>query len=65
MSLRELQVNTLQGSVFTLDVSGIETVQQLKWMLREHFLSDDPIDQKILKVYRSCATVAYYTMLRH
>ncbi len=50
MSLRELQVNTLQGSVFTLDVSGIETVQQLKLMLREHFGSDDPIDQKILKV---------------
>ena len=49
MSLRELQVNTLQGSVFTLDVGEIETVQQLKLMLLEKF-PGDPIDQKILKV---------------
>ncbi len=56
MSLRELQVNTLQGSVFTLDVSEIETVQQLRLILLEKF-PGDPIDQKILKVdvlHNSC-----------
>ena len=43
-------MNTLQGGVFTLDVTRIETVQQLKSMLREKFPIDDPIEQKILKV---------------
>ena len=50
MSLRELQVNTLQGDVFTLDVGRIGTVKELKWMLREHFRSDDPIDRQIVRV---------------
>ena len=50
MSLRELQVKTLQGRVFTLDVRRIKTVKQLKWRLREYFCSNDPIERKILKV---------------
>eukprot|EP00434_Breviolum_minutum_P002162 symbB.v1.2.001905.t3/scaffold102.1/size330044/2 len=45
----ELTVNILNGDAFTLDVTSIETVQQLKWMLCEKFC-DDPIEQKILKV---------------
>ena len=49
MSLCELQVKTLQGGVFTLDVREIETVQQLKRMLLEKF-PGNPVDQKILKV---------------
>ena len=43
-------MNTLQGEVFTVDVGGIETVQQLQAMLAEHFPGDDPIDKKILRV---------------
>ena len=45
----ELAVNLLNGDAFTLDVTSIDTVQQLKWMLCEKFC-DDPIEQKILKV---------------
>ena len=52
MSLCELQVKTLQGGVFTLDVREIETVQQLKRMLLEKF-PGNPVDQ------RSCTAVAY------
>ena len=37
MSLCELQVKTLQGGVFTLDVREIETVEQLKQMLLEKY----------------------------
>ena len=46
---RELAVNLLNGDAFTLDVTSIDTVQEVKWMLREKFC-DDPIEQKILKV---------------
>ena len=46
---QELTVNILNGDAFTLDVSSINTVEQLKWMLREK-ICDDPIEQKILKV---------------
>ena len=49
MSPCELQVKTLQGGVFTLDVKDIETVQQLKQMLLEKF-PGDPVEKKILKV---------------
>ena len=49
MSLCELQVKTLQGGVFTLDVRKIETVHQLKQMLLEKF-PGNPVELKILKV---------------
>ena len=45
----ELAVNLLNGDAFTLDVTSIETVQQLKRMLCEEFC-DDPIERKMLKV---------------
>ena len=45
----ELTVNILNGDAFTLDVTSIKTVQQLKCMLCEKFY-DDPIEQKILKI---------------
>ena len=45
----ELTVNILNGDAFILDVTSIDTVQELKWMLRKKFC-DDPIEQKILKV---------------
>ena len=45
----ELRVNLLNGDAFILDMTSIETVEQLKWILREKFC-DDPIEQKILKV---------------
>ena len=45
----KLRVHLLNGDVFILDMTSIETVQQLKWMLCEKFC-DDPIEQKILKV---------------
>ena len=45
----ELTVNILNGDAFTLDVASIDTVQELKWILRQKFC-DDPIEQKILKV---------------
>ena len=44
-----LQVKTLQGGVFKLDVRAIETVQQLKKMLLEKFPGGS-VDQKILTV---------------
>ena len=45
----ELTMNILNGEAFTLDTTNIETVEQLKCMLRKKFC-DDPIGQKILKV---------------
>ena len=45
----ELRVNLLNGDAFILDMTSIETVEQLKWILREKFC-DDPIEQNILKV---------------
>ena len=50
MSLCELQVKTLQGGVFTLDVRNIQTVEQLKRMLLEVKSPGDPVEQKILQV---------------
>ena len=45
----ELTVKLLSGIAFTIDVTNIETVQQLKWVLREKFC-DDPVEQKILHI---------------
>jgi len=49
ISAMSLQVKTLQGGVFKLDVRAIETVQQLKKMLLEKFPGGS-VDQKILTV---------------
>ena len=49
--LFELHLQTLDGSVVTLDVPTTATVRELKAMLLEkHPKSEDPIERKILKV---------------
>ena len=46
----EVQLNTLQGSVITLEVGMTATVQELKGMLLEKHPCQDPIERKVLKV---------------
>ena len=47
---REIKLNTLQGSVITLDVPMTATVRELKMMLLEKHPCQDPIERKVLKV---------------
>ena len=49
MSL-EIKLNTVQGSVITLDVLMTATVRELKSMLLEKHPCQDPIERKVLKV---------------
>ena len=46
----EVQLNTLQGDVITLDVVMTATVRELKAMLLEKHPCQDPIERKVLKV---------------
>ena len=46
----EVQLNTLQGGVITLDVVMTATVRELKAMLLEKHPCQDPIERKVLKV---------------
>ena len=46
----EVQLNTLQGGVITLDVAMTATVLELKAMLLEKHPCQDPIERKVLKV---------------
>ena len=46
----ELELNTVQGGVITLDVFMTDTVRELKSMLLEKHPCQDPIERKILKV---------------
>ena len=48
--MSELKVITLRGDVLALDVTEIQTVQQLKARLLEQFPCEDPIEQKICRV---------------
>ena len=47
---REIELNTLQGSVITLDVPITATVRELKMMLLENHPCQDPIERKVFKV---------------
>ena len=46
----EVKLNTLQGSVITLDILMTATVLELKSMLLEKHPCQDPIERKVLKV---------------
>ena len=46
--MRELKVNTLEGGVLTVQVTPINTIQELKTMLREK-KHEDPNERKIVK----------------
>ena len=46
----EVNDNTLQGGVITLDVVTTATVRELKSMLLEKHPCQDPIERKVLKV---------------
>ena len=46
----EVNVNTLQGGVITLDIVTTATVRELKSMLLEKHPCQDPIERKVLKV---------------
>eukprot|EP00434_Breviolum_minutum_P005230 symbB.v1.2.004610.t1/scaffold259.1/size252385/12 len=50
VAMPELKVITLRGDVLALDVTEIQTVQQLKARLLEQFPCEDPVEQKIRRV---------------
>ena len=50
VAMPELKVITLRGDVLALDVTEIQTVQQLKAGLLEQFPCEDPVEQKIRRV---------------
>ena len=50
VAMPQLKVSTLRGDVLALDVTEIQTVQQLKARLLDQFICEDPIEQKICRV---------------